>query len=114
MSSCVGLKQNLSCGKLTNEPMTISTQCEFLSVLQFARWTGLSRSLVYKLIDAGKLPFLRAGKAIRIPRSAVEALRAGPKATPADQQQTAQPSPRRRPRRGGAASTLDWKATFDL
>jgi excisionase family DNA binding protein len=87
---------------------------QFMTVLQFSRRFGVSRSLVYKLIDSGKLPSVRLGSAIRIPRSALETPRAEPEAPPAVEKQAPEPSPTPRPRRARAASTLDWREVFGL
>jgi excisionase family DNA binding protein len=89
-----------------------SVEPEFLTVLQFARLTALSRSGVYKLIDTGKLPSVKIGGAVRIPRSALEALRAGTTAPPAEKEETPAPTPR--PRRAGGASVPDWRSRFGL
>jgi excisionase family DNA binding protein len=78
--------------------MTVKAENEFMTVLQVSRRTGFSRSLIYKKVSSGELPCLRLGKAIRIPRSALETLRAEPKAppAPADTPPPISPRPRRR------------------
>jgi len=48
--------------------MSIAETCEFLSV---------SRSFVYQLLDTGQLPFVKLGKARRIPKRAVTQYAAG-------------------------------------
>lgn len=43
----------------------------FLSVNEAAEILGLAASTAYSLVDRGKLPAIRVGKAIRIPASAL-------------------------------------------
>ncbi|MFO0800497.1 MAG: helix-turn-helix domain-containing protein [Gemmataceae bacterium] len=45
-------------------------------VVEAARFLGVSRSLIYKLIDAGVLPSVKIGNARRIPIRAVRDLAA--------------------------------------
>lgn len=72
---------------------------DFLSVREFARALSVSRSLVYRLVDEGKLPSVRVGAAVRIPRAALDALRAGQSARPVSEPPPpppATPLPRRK------------------
>jgi excisionase family DNA binding protein len=39
---------------------------KLLTLAQFARWAGLSRSTVYRLRRDGELQFVRLGRALRI------------------------------------------------
>jgi excisionase family DNA binding protein len=43
-----------------------------LSVPQTAKVLGISRSLAYELVHAGKIPSIRLGKRIVIPKEAIE------------------------------------------
>ena len=45
-------------------------------VSEVARFLGLSRSQVYKLMDEGELPYVKIGKSRRIPRQAMVSLAA--------------------------------------
>ena len=67
-----------------------------MTVSHFSRRTGFSRSLVYKKVNSGELPCLRLGKAIRIPRSALETLRAELAAPPAPTETPQPVNPRHR------------------
>lgn len=42
-----------------------------VDVREAARFTGLSRSKLYQLMDGGHLPYVKIGKARRIPRRAL-------------------------------------------
>jgi excisionase family DNA binding protein len=44
-----------------------------ISVAEAARRVGLGRTKVYGLIDAGKFPHKRIGRALRVPVKALEA-----------------------------------------
>lgn len=43
-----------------------------LRVNECCRFLGISRSLVYELMDAGKIPFVKIGRSRRVPRQALK------------------------------------------
>ena len=45
---------------------------EFMTVPEYAKRVGLTKQWVYKLCSAGQIPHKRIGRAVRIPRSALE------------------------------------------
>lgn len=45
----------------------------FLTVEQVAQELSLSKSHVYRQVEAGEIPHKRIGRAVRIPRSYIEA-----------------------------------------
>ena len=53
---------------------TAAATAVFLTVQQFAEAIQVDRNTVYKMIAAGTLPHLRAGRLVRIPRSALDTL----------------------------------------
>lgn len=42
-----------------------------LNVEQACEWTGLSRAKLYQLMDKGELPYVKIGRARRIPKQAL-------------------------------------------
>ena len=61
--------------------MSISTQQELVAeglqrISESAKFLGISRSLVYRLINSGVLPTVRIGRSRRIPIRAVRELAA--------------------------------------
>lgn len=42
-----------------------------LNVEQACEWTGLSRAKLYQLMEKGELPFVKIGRARRIPKRAL-------------------------------------------
>ena len=44
-----------------------------VSIVDAARMLGIGRSKAYELVNAGELPVVRIGRAVRIPVSAIEA-----------------------------------------
>jgi excisionase family DNA binding protein len=92
----------------------VPADAEYLTVLQVARLFGVSRSLVYKLVDSGKLPCVRLGAAVRIPRSALETPRAGLESPPVEEKKAPEPKPTPRPRRAGGTSAFDWRAVLGI
>lgn len=48
-----------------------------LSIREVIRFTQLSRSTVYALMEAGQLPYVKLGRARRVPRRALLELAAG-------------------------------------
>ncbi len=83
--------------------MTTSPAKQYLSPAEFADLSGLSLSSVHRRIADRSLPFIQPGgkrKAIRIPRTALEALqptRAVPDSEPADSSVSAKTKPRHQP-----------------
>jgi excisionase family DNA binding protein len=57
---------------LSNIELLVSEGLQRIS--EAARFLGVSRSLVYKLIRAGQLPTVKLGKSRRVPVRAVRAL----------------------------------------
>jgi excisionase family DNA binding protein len=47
------------------------TEPALLRIVEVARMTALSRSYVYALINEGRLPSVRIGNAVRVPRAAL-------------------------------------------
>ena len=45
---------------------------DFLSVEEFRTYLGIGRSTAYDLLRQGKVPCLRFGRVIRVPRGALE------------------------------------------
>ena len=45
---------------------------DFLSVLEVARWLGLSRPMIYKLIKTGELPAVKIGARLLLQREEVQ------------------------------------------
>lgn len=50
----------------------MNAEAKFLKVSQVAPLLGLSVFQVYRLVAAGHLPAIRQGRAVRIPRGALE------------------------------------------
>ena len=47
---------------------------EFLSPEEFRAYLGLARSTVYDLLRRGKIPHIRVGRCIRIPKTALQSV----------------------------------------
>lgn len=50
------------------------SECLTISVDAAAKWLGISRGLAYEMVRQGKIPALRFGRVIRVPRHALEQL----------------------------------------
>lgn len=51
---------------------TTTVEAAYLSVLQLARYLGVSRHTAYALVREGAIPSVRVGGQYRIPRSELE------------------------------------------
>jgi excisionase family DNA binding protein len=61
--------------QVLDKPITRNTPAdelpEYLSPHEVSAWLGIGRSVTYELIRTGRLPSVRWGRQIRIPRKAV-------------------------------------------
>lgn len=49
----------------------MNVETSYLTVADAARVLAVSRKTIYRLVWRGELPFLRVGRALRIPRNAI-------------------------------------------
>ena len=55
------------------QPLRImTTEEQFLTVLELAAFLRISRKTAYLLVQSGRLPSVRVGSSYRIPRAALE------------------------------------------
>ncbi len=53
--------------------MAVETQGRMLlTVEEAAQWLGIGRTLAWRLVQEGKLPSVRLGRCVRVPRSELE------------------------------------------
>jgi excisionase family DNA binding protein len=48
--------------------------CKTLTVIEAAKWLGVSRNTAYEQVQAGTLPALRLGRRILVPKAALAAM----------------------------------------
>ena len=63
-------------GKQSSDAMTDMVSGGLLRITEAAKFLGVSRSMIYKLMDEGKLAHVKMGKSVRVPKNAVVAFAA--------------------------------------